>query len=132
MTPYALSDSAASYTGSPGDGQPVSTLRYGIPPGAWGKLRVFVGLNSFNLAADVVVYKNGAPTALKVTVGAGATGVFSDLLNAIAFAEGDDLALVVETGDLTNPGTSMIVSASVEKSAVPIKFSGIIVIPGPA
>lgn len=53
-------------------------------------------------ALHFTLYVNGAPTLLTVAVPAGATGVFSDLVNAVGVVPGDRLDLV-----LTNAGSEL-------------------------
>ena len=59
--------------------------------GTLSNLYANVGTNSIGANFNIVVYKNGAPTALLVTIPASTTGVFSDTVDTVTFIAGDTI-----------------------------------------
>jgi len=66
--------------------------------GTLSHLYVNVPTNGRSSASTVVVRKNGADTSLAVSIGAGQTGVFSDITGSATFADGDLWNYAVSTG----------------------------------
>lgn len=68
--------------------------------GTFSNLRVRVTVNAATASSSVTLRKNGADTALTLTVGAGQTGVFEDATNSVSVVAGDDVhnQIIVGTG----------------------------------
>lgn len=66
--------------------------------GTLSKMRVLSNSNARASATTVTARKNGADTALTVSIGAGLTGTFSDLSNTVAYADGDLWNYAITTG----------------------------------
>lgn len=79
------------------DGVDVDThTAYPMPAGTAMLLRGNSYENNTVTPTRVTVYKNGAPTALAISVPANTTGHFSDLVNSISFADDDEMMLVID------------------------------------
>lgn len=89
---WAIADRGNGYSADPPNNNPDG---YPVPAGTARRLRVRVNTNTFTDIATVFVLKNGAPTAITLTIPAAATGGFDDLVNSAVFAAGDRLTLVV-------------------------------------
>lgn len=97
-----------------GTNNSASRIRYPVLPGGRGQ-RLSVQVLTNALAADAVatVYKNGAGTAITVTVPAGATGVFSDTTHSETWDDEDaiDLQWICTGG---GGGNALTCSASLQ------------------
>lgn len=62
------------------------------------------------------VYVDGSPTTIVVTVGAGATGAFSDTMHTETLADGQALEVVAETTGGTSPGELLRFTAALAVS----------------
>lgn len=104
---------------TPGDGATAITTSttYDLPLPRAGTVRnLFVRHNAAVGNGNSVVYtvmKNGVATAVTVTLATGAVGQVSDLVNSVAFAQGDRITLqAVKAASIANGGID--VEASVE------------------
>lgn len=66
--------------------------------GTLSKLYVRVTANSASASSTLTVRKNAADTAMTVTIGAAATGVFEDTSNTVTVAAGDELCYKTVSG----------------------------------
>ncbi len=72
-------------------------LQYPVPAGTALKLRVKPAQNASAAAIDVEVYKNAAPTGLKVTIPAGSTAIQTEIVTQVTFVENDLISLVASS-----------------------------------
>lgn len=66
-----------------------SSMTTPVMAGTFRNLRLRVNTNASTVPVDIILRVNGVDTLLKVTIGAGAVGVFSDLVNTAIVAAGD-------------------------------------------
>jgi len=88
------------------------TQMYISKPGVFKNLRLFVSSNTLNGATTVNARKNGANTAVTLTITTGTTGWVADNTNSFDVTDGDLVNLQVVTAGTT--GSIVITSAQIE------------------
>jgi len=86
--------------------------QYPVPEAAVAvTLYIQVTTNTLNVTTTVTLRKNGADQAITLTIGAGATGVFSDIAHSVSFAAGDLASIKIDvaagTGNIAFGGCTV-------------------------
>lgn len=70
--------------------------------------QLYVSENSYDVGIIYTVLKNGSPTSITITIGAGQSGAFSDDTNTASFAVGDKLSFQVASDGTPSTGTAVV------------------------
>jgi hypothetical protein len=96
LSQRAVSDDTTNYIANGGFVSFTNSLIMSTPMPIAGTLKNFrmrIVANNNLVTTTFTLHKNGVATAMVISVGASATGSFSDLVNTVAFVAGDTFAL---------------------------------------